>query len=56
MIQFIAQIKEIKSHKSVLNDIEYSIRLISDNSDILDLGKLKGETVVKVTIEETHDY
>lgn len=54
-ISFIAEIKEVKQQKLVSLDNQYSIRLITDNSQILDLGKLPPDTLVKVSIEETYD-
>ena len=54
-ISFIAEIKEVKQQKLVSLDNQYSIKLITDDSKILDLGKLPPDQLVKVSIEEKHD-
>lgn len=46
---FTAEIKEVKMVKSGLDNV-YSIRLITDNSQILALGALPSDLTVKVTI------
>jgi len=51
-ISFIAEIKEVKQQKLVSLDNQYSIRLITDNSQILDLGKLPPDQLVKVSIDK----
>ena len=51
---FIAEIKEVKQQKLVSLDNQYSIKLLTDDSKILDLGKLPPDTLVKVNIE-TYD-
>jgi hypothetical protein len=54
MLSFIAEIKEVKQQKLVSLDNQYSIKLLTDDSKILDLGKLPPDTLVKVNIE-TYD-
>lgn len=54
-LSFIAEIKEVKQQKLVSLDNQYSIKLITDNSQILDLGKLPPDTLVKVNIETYDD-
>ena len=51
MITFEAEIKETKQSKSVSLDNVYSLRLVTDNSIILDLGKLPPDKTVKVTVD-----
>lgn len=46
---FLAEIKETKQTKPQLDNI-YSLRVITDDSRIMDLGKLPPDTVVQVTI------
>uniref|UniRef100_A0A7C5Z3D8 Uncharacterized protein n=1 Tax=candidate division CPR3 bacterium TaxID=2268181 RepID=A0A7C5Z3D8_UNCC3 len=55
LISFIAEIKEVKQQKLVSLDNQYSIKLITDNSQILDLGKLPPDTLLKVSIEKWYD-
>lgn len=50
-IKFIAEIKEVKQTKPQLDNI-YSIRLITDDSRILDLGKLDADKTVSVIISD----
>ena len=49
--EFIAEIKEVKQVKLVSLDNQYSIKLITDDSRILDLGKLPPDTLVEVKIK-----
>jgi len=49
-IEFIAEIKEVKQTKPQLDNI-YSFRVITDDSGIMDLGKLPADKVVKVIVE-----
>lgn len=51
MSQFIAEIKEVKSRKLVSGDIEYSVRLVGESKEILKLGEIAADQVVKVSIE-----
>jgi hypothetical protein len=51
MLSFIAEIKEVKQQKLVSLDNQYSIKLLTDDSKILDLGKLPPDTLVKVNID-----
>jgi len=53
-LNFIAEIKEVKQQKLVSLDNQYSIRLITNDSRILDLGKLPPDTLVEVKIK-TYD-
>lgn len=49
-IKFIAEIKEVKQTKPQLDNI-YSIRLITDDSRLMDLGKLPPDKTVSVIIQ-----
>lgn len=51
-MKFKAEIKEIKQRKMVSLDNEYSIRLVTDDSKILDLGKLPPDVIVDVEIRK----
>ncbi len=48
--EFIAEIKETKQAKKASLDQEYSVRFVTDNPQVLDLGKLPYDTIVKVAI------
>jgi len=50
-MEFEAEIKEVKQLKTVSLDNVYSVRLITDNPDIMDLGKLSPESTVVVVIK-----
>lgn len=52
-MKFKAEIKEVKQKKQALDNV-YSIRLVTDDGKILDLGKLPPDTVVNVEIEPEH--
>jgi len=54
-LSFIAEIKEVKQQKLISLDNQYSIKLITDDSKILDLGKLPPDTLVKVDIKTYDD-
>ena len=51
-MKFLAEIKEVKSKKLVSSDVEISVRLVTDNIDVLDLGKIPSDRAVRVEIEE----
>lgn len=53
-IEFIAEIREVKSKKLVSNDLEFSVRLSGESSEILKLGEIPPDQVVKVTIESNN--
>ena len=48
-IKFIAEIKEVKQSKLLLDNI-YSLRVITDDSRIMDLGKLPSDITISVII------
>jgi hypothetical protein len=50
-MNFNAEIKRTSQRKMASLDNVYQIVLETDNSQILDLGKLPADTLVKVTIE-----
>jgi len=49
-MQFIAELKKTQQLKRVSGDNEYQIVLITDNPEILDLGKLKADTLFDILI------
>lgn len=51
-VSFVAEIRETKQRKASLDNV-YSITLITDNSDILELGKLPPDTTVDVIISQS---
>ncbi len=50
-ITFIAELKETKQTKALSLDNVYSLKLITDDSRVMDLGKLAPDQNLKVTIE-----
>jgi len=50
-IEFLAEIKQTKQHKLVSLDNEYSVRFVTDDPVIMDLGKLEPDQLVRVTVE-----
>lgn len=49
-INFIAQVQEVKSKKTMSQDIEYKLTLITDDPTILSLGLIQAQTNVVVTV------
>lgn len=52
LAEFSAEIKEVKSKKLVSNDIEYSIRLTTNNPNILSLAVVPADSLIKVIIQK----
>lgn len=50
-MNFTAELKEAKGVKSASLDLVYSLKLITEDPQILDLAKLPSDTLLKVTIE-----
>lgn len=50
-IEFLAEVREVKSKKLITNDIEYSVKLTGSSPKILELGLLPAETILKVITE-----
>ena len=48
---FLAEIKETKQHKTASLDNEYTLKLVTNDSQILDLGKFPADTIFKVAVE-----
>ena len=51
MLEFDAEIKRTSQLKKASLDNEYQLLLVTDNSDILELGKLPPDVVVKVRVD-----
>jgi hypothetical protein len=51
-MNFLAEIKKVEAKKLVSNDIEIRVHLVTDDTRVLDLGKLPSDTLVKVSVEE----
>ena len=49
---FIGEIKETKQTKAVSLDNVYSIKFVTDDPIVMDLGKEPSDKVFKVTIED----
>lgn len=50
-MEFICEVKSTKQRKTASLDNIYQVVLETDNSQLLDLGKLPPDTTVTVTIE-----
>lgn len=48
---FNAEVKEVKSRKLASLDVDYKVVLLTDNDQVLDLGRLSGDTMLKITVE-----
>lgn len=49
-MQFTAELKKTQQLKRVSGDNEYKVILVTDNPDVLDLGKLKADTLFDIII------
>lgn len=52
-MKFLAEITEVKAKKTVSLDIEYSVKLRTEDKEALKLGELPADTIVKISIETT---
>ena len=50
-IEFVAEIREVKSRKLISNDVEFTCKFNSSDPVVLDLGKIEADRVVKVSVE-----
>lgn len=50
-LEFTAEVKKIEAKKLASLDVAYSIVLHTDNPNVLALGALDGDKILKVTIE-----
>lgn len=50
-LKFTAEIKEVNSKKTASNDVGYKVVLFTDDSRVLSLGVLDGDTLVNVSVE-----
>ena len=48
---FLAEIKKVQARKTASSDIEIQLTVATDETAVMDLGKLPSDTAVKVTIE-----
>lgn len=51
-MDFVAEVKQVKQLKLASLDNQYTVTLRTDDSKIMDLGKLPPDVLVKVTVEE----
>lgn len=49
-ITYYAEIKSIKQTKSASLDNVYSTLFVTDNADVMDLGKYPPDTLVEITV------
>jgi len=54
-MKFLAEIKQTKQIKKASLDQEYQILLVTNNPEIMDLGKLPYETIIEVEIKVKED-
>lgn len=54
-MEFIAEIKQVKLVKKSSLDNEYQVLFLTDNSNVMDLGKLAYDTAFKVKVEVIND-
>lgn len=50
-LKFTAEIKQVVAKKLASLDVSYNLLLNTDDSQVLALGVLDGETLIKVTVE-----
>jgi hypothetical protein len=50
-IQFVAEVKEVKSRKTTSLDLIYRLVVESNDPSLLSLGFLSPDTTIKITIE-----
>ena len=50
-LKFTAEIKQVTAKKLASLDISYNVLLNTDDSQVLALGALEGDTLIKVTVE-----
>ena len=50
-MEFIAEIREVKSKKLITNDIEFTVKLNTSDPAILELAKIPADQLIKVVIE-----
>jgi len=55
ILKFEAEIKEVKQLKTVSMDNVYSVRFITDDSGVMDLGKLPADGTVFVQVITAQD-
>ena len=50
-LEFIAEVKQVTAKKLASLDVSYNILLNTDDSSVLALGALEGDTMLKITVE-----
>lgn len=51
-MEFLAEIRQVQSKKLISNDIEVKVILTTDDTSVLDLGKIASDKIVKVLIKD----
>ena len=49
---FLAEIRKVESRKLITNDTEAKVVFTSNDTSVLDLGKLPPDQIVRVTVED----
>ncbi|MEK9207805.1 MAG: hypothetical protein AAB922_04935 [Patescibacteria group bacterium] len=50
-IIFLAEVREVKSKKLITNDIEFTLKVNTNDPSILELAKFPADTMIKVSVE-----
>lgn len=51
MIEFLAEVREVKSKKLVTNDIEYTVKFNTNEQSVLELAKLPADQLIRVSVK-----
>lgn len=51
-LRFLAEVKEVKARKTASLDVEYTLKVVSDDPLILSLGNLKPDALLEITCVE----
>ncbi len=52
----LAELKEVKALKTLSNDIEIRLVLLSHDTKLLDLGKMPADTLFELKIKPSEEY
>ena len=50
-LNFVAEVKEVKSRKLASLDVSYRVVIETDNPEVLSLGTLDGDKLINVSID-----
>ena len=52
---FLAELRKVEAKKLVTNDVEVTITFNTSDTDILDLGKIPADTLLRVYVQDARD-